>query len=157
MESPVVEIEVKAVLPTSGGSAVFLGNDAKIFVIYVDQTVGGAITMFMRGVPKERPQTHDLIGNLLIAFGSKVERVVINDYSDRIYYARLIISAENEISERKILEIDARPSDCIAISIQQDAPIYISEKVWEGVEDMSEVLRRMQESGGTPQDGSTLA
>ena len=48
----VLEIEVRAVLPTSGGCAVFLGNQEKVFVIYVDQTVGAAITMFMRSTPK---------------------------------------------------------------------------------------------------------
>ena len=56
-----VPLEVRVVLPTSSGSAVFLSNEEKTFVIYVDQSVGAAITMFMRGVQKERPLTHDLI------------------------------------------------------------------------------------------------
>ena len=46
----VIEVQVRAVLPTSGGCAVFLGNNDKVFIIYVDQTVGSAITMFMRDV-----------------------------------------------------------------------------------------------------------
>ena len=55
MSKPVVEVQVRAVIPTSGGCAVFLGNEEKVFVIYVDQSVGAAITMFMRGTQKERP------------------------------------------------------------------------------------------------------
>ncbi len=149
MESQFIEIEVRAVIPTSGGSAVFVGNEDKVFVIYVDQMVGAAITMFQRGIPKERPQTHDLLANILLALGAKVERVIINDLKDRIYFARLIIVAENEISERKIVEIDARPSDSIAIATQQKAPIYISSAVWEEVEDMSEVLRQIEEGSGS--------
>ncbi len=145
MEAGLLEIYVKAVIPTSGGSAVFIGNEEKVFVIYVDQTVGSAITMFQKGLVKERPQTHDLLANILLALGAKVERVIINDLKERVYFARLIIVAENEISERKILEIDARPSDSIAVATQQDAPIFISHKVWEQVEDMSEVLRRIEE------------
>ena len=48
MNKTVIEVQVRAVLPTSGGCAVFLGNNDKVFIIYVDQTVGSAITMFMR-------------------------------------------------------------------------------------------------------------
>ena len=82
MEKSVVEVEVKAVLPTSGGCAVFLGDDEKVFVIYVDQAVGAAITMFMHHTPKPRPQTHDLFADVLTALGAHVERVVINDYNE---------------------------------------------------------------------------
>ena len=154
-ESRFVEIEIKAVIPTSGGFAVFVGNDDKVFVIYVDQVVGAAITMFQKNIPKERPQTHDLLANILLALGAKVDRVIINDLKDRVYFARLIIHAENEISERKIIEIDARPSDSIAIATQQQAPIYISSKIWQEVEDMSEVLRQIEEGSGTaPEEAS---
>jgi len=151
----VLEIEVRAVLPTSGGCAVFLGNEEKVFVIYVDQTVGAAITMFMRSTPKPRPQTHDLIADILLALGAKVERVVINDFHDGVYYARLIISCENELQERKIVELDARPSDSMAMAIQQDAPLYISYDVWDEVEDMSEVLKKMEEQGMQDDDESS--
>jgi bifunctional DNase/RNase len=147
MSNDVLEIEVRAVLPTSGGCAVFLGNEEKLFVIYVDQTVGAAITMFMRSTPKPRPQTHDLIADILLALGAKVDRVVINEFNEGVYYARLIISAENELHERKIVELDARPSDSMAMAIQQHAPIYITRNVWDEVEDMSEVLRKMEERG----------
>ena len=83
MDKQVVEVEVKSVLATSAGSAVFLGNDEKVFVIYVDHSVGSAINMFLHGTPKPRPQTHDLFGDVLIALGAKVERIVINDFTDK--------------------------------------------------------------------------
>ena len=73
MNKTVIEVQVRAVLPTSGGCAVFLGNTDKVFIIYVDQTVGSAITMFMRETPKERPLTHDLMANIMMALGAKVE------------------------------------------------------------------------------------
>ncbi len=147
MEKSVVPVEVKAVLPTSGGCAVFLGDDEKVFVIYVDQAVGAAITMFMHHTPKPRPQTHDLFADVLTALGAHVERVVINDFNESVYYARLIIIAANELDQKKIVEIDARPSDSIALAIQQRAPIYIAEHVWRQVEDMSDVLKKMEERG----------
>jgi bifunctional DNase/RNase len=132
------------VLPTPNGVAVFVGNDDKVFVIYVDHSVGAAITMFLRGTPKERPLTHDLIASIFAGLGAQVERVVINDLKNSTYFARLFLRAENELG-KKILEIDARPSDCIALAVQQKSPIYVASKVFGAVEDMSEVLSRMSE------------
>ena len=141
MSRPVVEVQVRAVLPFNSGRAMFIGNEEKVFVIYVDESVGAAITMFMNNTPKERPLTHDLIANLLAAVGAKVDRVIVNDLKSETYFARLIVSAQNELFEKKIIELDARPSDCIALAIQQKAPIYVSREVWDEVEDRSDVLR----------------
>ena len=150
MNKSVVPVEVRTVLPFNAGRAVFLGNEEKVFVIYVDESVGAAISMFLNETPKERPLTHDLIGHLLAALGAKVERVIVNDLKSETYFARLIISAENEVFEKKIVELDGRPSDCIALAIQQKAPIYVSQEVWDEVDDMSDVLRKMEEEGLKP-------
>jgi len=147
MSKPVVEVKVRAVAATSGGCAVFLGNEDKVFVMFVDQSVGMAITMFMQGMKKERPLTHDLIANILRALGAKIERVIVNDLKRSTYFARLVLSAENESQQKKIIEIDARPSDCIAMATAQRAPIYVSLDVWDEVEDMTEEFRKMQEEG----------
>lgn len=144
MSKSVVKIEVKAVLPTNGGSAVFLGNEEKAFVIYIDDSIGAAITMAMRQVPRERPQTHELIAAMLKGLGAKVERVVINDMHEGVFFARIILSMENELHQRKIVELDARPSDSIAIATQVGAPVYVSDSVWDNVADMSEMLKRVQ-------------
>ena len=147
---PVIEIEVKAVLPTSGGSAVFMGNVEKVFVIYIDHAVGLAISMAMRGEAKERPQTHELIGSILAGLGAKVDRVIINHFADGVYFARLILIAENELYERKIVEIDARPSDSLALAVQAGAPVYLTKDVWEAVEDVSELYAKMEQQGFQP-------
>lgn len=150
---PVVQVEVKSVLATSAGSAIFLGNEEKVFVIYVDHSVGAAINMFLHGTPKPRPQTHDLFADVLTALGAHVDRVVINDFTDTVFFARLIIVAENELEERKIVEIDARPSDSIALAVQAGAPIYVANHVWESVEDMSIVLKKMQDANNEADEG----
>ena len=147
MSKPVVEVQVRTVAAVSGGCAVFLGNEDKVFVMFVDQSVGAAITMFMQGTQKERPLTHDLLANVLRALGARIDRVVVNDMKDGTYFARLVLSAENETQQKKIIEIDARPSDCIAMATQQLAPIFVSLDVWDEVEDMTEVLRKMQQEG----------
>jgi bifunctional DNase/RNase len=144
---PVIEIQVKAVVPTSGGCAVFLGNDRKVFVIYIDHGVGLAISMALRQETRERPQTHELIGSVLAGLGAKVDRVVINHFSDGVYFARLILLAENELYERKIVEIDARPSDSLALAVQAGAPIYLTREVWDAVEDVTELFNKMEKDG----------
>lgn len=146
MSKSVIEVRVRALIPTGSGCAVFLGTAEKVFVIYVDSSVGSAIGMFISGQEKERPLTHDLMALLLEAVGAKVERIVINDLKNGTYFGRLILSAENEIQQRKIIELDARPSDCIAMAAQQRAPIYVSEDVWNEVEDMTEVLEKIESS-----------
>ena len=145
MDKTVVPVQIRALIPTNAGCAVFLGNEEKVFVIYVDQSLGGAIGMFLSGADKERPLTHDLLGHVLAAVGAKVERVVINDLKNGTYFGRLILSAENELQQKKIIELDARPSDCMAMAAQQKAPIYVSGVVWEEVEDTSELLQSLQE------------
>jgi bifunctional DNase/RNase len=153
MSKSVVEVRVRALIPTGSGCAVFLGNEEKIFVIYVDPSVGSAIGMFVNGQEKERPLTHDLMALLLEAVGARVERVIINDLKSGTYFGRLIITAENEIHQRKIIELDARPSDCIALATQQRAPIYVSQSVWDEVEDMTDVLEKIQESQSSGEEG----
>lgn len=155
MKQAVVEIHVKALIPTGNGVAVFLGTNDKVFVIQIDAGVGSAISMFMSGQAKERPLTHDLMTMLLAALGARVERVVINDFQNGTYFARLIVVVENEIQQRKIIELDARPSDCIALATQQRAPIYVTDEVWIDAEDMSDVLDRLlQEKADEEKDES---
>jgi len=151
MDKTVVPVQIRALIPTNAGCAIFLGNDEKVFVIYVEQGVGAAIGMFLSGADKERPLTHDLIGHILAAVGAKVERVIINDLKSGTYFGRLILSAENELQQKKIIELDARPSDCMAMAAQQKAPIYVSGVVWEEVEDTSELLQSLQD--GQPPSG----
>ena len=147
MSKRVVEVQIRAIVAAEGGFAVFLGNQEKTFVIFVDQTVGAAIEMSLRGVRKERPLTHDLLANILRELGTKIERAVISDLKSGTCYARLVLTVENELKQKKIMEIDARPSDSIAVAIAQRAPIYVSLNVWEELEDMTEALRKLEAEG----------
>jgi hypothetical protein len=135
---------------------VFLGNDEKIFTIYIDQSIGAAISLYLNSAQKERPLTHDLLANVLTSLGAKVERIVVNDFRNGIYYGRLIITAENELQQRKIIELDARSSDCMAMAALQKSPIYVSSIVWDEVEDMTPLLERLQKGeGGEGAEGLT--
>ena len=91
----------------------------------------------------ERPLTHDLLAIILRAPGARIESVIVNDLKRGTYFARLVLSAENELQQKKIIYIDARPSDCIAMATQQGAAIYVSLDVWDEVRDMTEALPEM--------------
>ncbi|MEO8614003.1 MAG: bifunctional nuclease family protein [Luteolibacter sp.] len=143
-----VRVEPIALLPTQAGCAVFLGDGNKAIVFYIDPAVGASINASLSGQLPPRPLTHDLYLLTLEAFGAKISRAVIVRMEQEVYYARLILEAENEIMERKIIELDARPSDCLALVVRCGAPFYVVRELWDTLEDMSSVLAEMQENGG---------
>lgn len=142
MDHSVVQINVKGVMPTSNGCAVFLGNEAKTFVIYVDQGIGTAIQRAANDEQLERPMTHDLMMTMLDGLGAEVERMVINDVEESTFFARLIVSMENELGH-KIIELDARPSDSIVMALMAQKPIYVSQEVLDSVDDMTAILAKI--------------
>jgi bifunctional DNase/RNase len=146
MKQDVVPVQIRGILPANSGCALFVGNDDKVFVINVEPQMGAVIGMFLRDTPKERPLTHDLINRIFQGFSINVERVVITDLKNSTYFARIILQQQNEVA-RKIVELDARTSDCLALAAAQKKPIFVSAPLFEQVEDMSEVLEKMNESG----------
>ncbi len=150
MKNDVVPVQIRGILPANSGCALFVGNDEKVFVINVEPQMGTVIGMFLRDTPKERPLTHDLMANIFKGFGIAVERVVITELKNSTYFARLILSQNNEVA-RKLVEIDARPSDCLAIASAQKKPIFVSKTLFEQVEDMSEYLDKINEGGNDPE------
>ena len=140
-----VPVSIRGILPAHTGCAIFVGNDEKVFVIQVEHQMGKAIADFLKDASKERPLTHDLITYILNGFSISVERVVITELKNSTYFARLFLHQNNELG-RKLVEIDARPSDCLAIAAAQKRPIYVAAALFEAVEDMSEVLERINES-----------
>ncbi len=146
MNTDVVRVEVFGVFPTDQHTlAIFIGNDEKCFVIHVEPSVGRAIAMAMRGEHNERPLTHELIGYIFTAFDIKVERVVINALRSNTYFARVILRAQNEVHS-KVIEIDARPSDCIVLATQAKAQIYVSQEVWDETDDRTEELEKIKQA-----------
>jgi bifunctional DNase/RNase len=150
MKNEVVPIQIRGIVPANSGCALFVGNDEKVFVINVEPQMGQIISNFLREAPKERPLTHDLMQSIFKGFNISVERIVITELRNSTYYARLTLQQQNEIA-RKLVEIDARPSDCLALAAAQKRPIFVTQSLFEQVEDMSEVLDRINESGSEPE------
>lgn len=143
MKKDVVPVTIRGILPTNTGCAIFLGNDDKVFVIQVENNMGAVIGMFVQDTQKERPLTHDLMLNIFKGFSVSIERIVITEIKNSTYFARLTLLQENELG-KKIVEIDARPSDCLALAAAQKKPIFVNTALFAQVEDMTEHLQRIQ-------------
>lgn len=146
MKKDVLPVQIRGLLPAHQGVALFIGNEEKVFVIQVEQNIGAVIGMALRGAHHERPLTHDLIGHIFQGFGISVERVVITELRDATYFARIILRQDNELGS-KLVELDARPSDCLALAAAQKRPIYVTAELFHEAMDMSEVLTRIGEEG----------
>jgi bifunctional DNase/RNase len=151
MKNDVLPVEIRGIVPAQSGCAIFVGNSQKVFVIQVEHNMGAIIGMFLRDTAKERPLTHDLMNNIFKGFNVTVERVIITELKNSTYYARLILQQENELG-RKIVEIDARPSDCLALATAQKRQIYVSSSLFQQAEDMTEVLNQINDNTGEAEE-----
>src|SRR5580658_1544621 len=79
-----------------------------------------AIALALEGAPVPRPLSHDLMRNMLESLETTLEQVIIHDIKDSTFYAKLILRSDGELRE-----IDARPSDGIALALRMKAPIYV--------------------------------
>jgi bifunctional DNase/RNase len=85
-----------------------------------------AIDRRLKGIQTPRPMTHDLIDQIIENLGGKLEKIIITDLSNQIFYARLEISCNGQT-----VSIDSRPSDAIALAAATSCPIFVAEKVFD--------------------------
>ena len=153
MANDVIPVKIRGILPANSGCALFIGNDEKVFVIQVEQSMGLVIGMALRGTPKDRPLTHDLMGLVFQGFGIELERVVITSLKNSTFFARLILRQQNELGT-KLVEIDARPSDCLALASALKRPIFVTRSLFHDVEDMSDHLAGANEQEDASEEDS---
>ena len=142
--------------PTSGGTAVILGNEEKNFVMYVGVYEGGAILREINNEEPARPLTHELIAFLLAGFGIEVKRIIISGIVDNTFCATLVLEQKmldgdgEETGTRREVRIDARPSDCIVIALKTKSDIYVTREVMDKVKDISEEISALQQKENKP-------
>lgn len=112
-------------LPEGASPVVFLENEEeKVLPIYIGAAEAFSIQTALEDMPYPRPLTHDLVLKILEGLDSSVEKVLIDDLNDGIFFARLIIRKNGGV-----FEFDARPSDSIALAVRCKAPVYVSTDV----------------------------
>ena len=125
MEKIQVDILGLSNSPASGGAYALIlkeVNGNRRLPIIIGAFEAQSIALEMEGVKPPRPLTHDLIKSILDSLGSELAEITINELKDGTFYAKLSLDSQ---------EIDARPSDAIALAVRYGAPIFVSEKVME--------------------------
>ena len=92
--------------------------------IWIGAWEASAIAMRLQGLAAERPLTHDLFAAALDRLGVRVERVVINELTDETYHARIHLERDGVQ-----VEVDARPSDALALAVRAEVPIFAADEV----------------------------
>ena len=123
-----VEVSVESVrinLATSQRVVILKDAQADRYLfIWIANPEAYSIAMELQGTASPRPLTHDLLKTVIAELGGTLTSVIINDLSDDIFYARLVLDADG-----RHVEIDSRPSDAIALAVRMKAPIYVAENV----------------------------
>ena len=99
-------------------------KESRSLPIMIGENEAQAIMLALHGIKADRPLTHDLIGSIIGKTGNSVDRIVIGDMRDEIYYATIYMDGGR-------YSIDSRPSDAIALAMGMKAPIYVNDKLFE--------------------------
>jgi hypothetical protein len=108
------------------------GEEPRAFPIVIGLAEAAAIERRLMGQPPLRPQTHELLADVIEQLGYRLEKIVINDLKDHTFFARLHLKA-GENSTLKPVDIDSRPSDALALAAGSEIPIYVAEHVLEEI------------------------
>jgi bifunctional DNase/RNase len=115
--------------PATGGAYAILlkeidGN--RRLPIIIGQFEAQAIALEMEGIKPPRPLTHDLLKSIIDNLGGTVVEIIVNELRENTFYAKIVLDISGLTNE-----IDARPSDAIALAVRAEAPIYVTEAVME--------------------------
>ena len=124
-----IEVKIRALMmdPNSGTPIIILKdvNSETMLPIWVGAYEANAIALEIEKIAPPRPMTHDLLRNLIIELGMKVERVVVTSLRDNTFYAVIELTGGNGDPMR----LDSRPSDAIALALRADCPIFVDLEV----------------------------
>ena len=123
-----MELITVGMAPKGDGNVLILREveGERLLILGIGFAEASSIAMAAESIQSPRPMTHDLMLNLISRLGASLIRVVIHDMRGDTFIGQLDVDTENGI-----LEIDARPSDCIALAIREECPIFVSDVVLE--------------------------
>jgi bifunctional DNase/RNase len=118
-------IELREV--TQDGDDIAQKENGRSFPIVIGLPEAQAIERRLKGIAIKRPQTHDLLANVIEQLGGKLESISIHDLADHTFFASLDV----RLKDGQLVKIDSRPSDAIALGIAGNVPVYVAEHVLE--------------------------
>lgn len=124
-----IEVKIRALMmdPNSGTPIIILKdvNSETMLPIWVGAYEANAIALEIEKIAPPRPMTHDLLRNLIVELGFKVDRVVVTSLRENTFYAVIELSGE----KGEAMRLDSRPSDAIALALRADCPIFVDSEV----------------------------
>lgn len=131
MEEELVHIKFDKIMQSQAYTCIVLANEEKKFAIYTSISSGKFMQDYLTKTDRQRPSTHDLMNQIFRGLDIKVKQVVINDLKDdSIYFARIFLEQKRD-DMLHIIEIDAKPSDCISLALIHKVPIFCTRSVLE--------------------------
>jgi bifunctional DNase/RNase len=125
---PEVEMKIRGLMmdPVTNMPIVILKdvNGDSVLPIWVGIYEANAIALEIEKVSTPRPMTHDLIKNLLTGLDTRVHKVVVNELREDTFYAVIWLERDG-----RIISVDSRPSDALAIALRLDCPIFVEDEV----------------------------
>jgi uncharacterized protein len=130
MDTELIPITLSKIMQSKSYTVIILGTEEKRFAIYTDPSVGKNIQQYLTEEERPRPYTHDLISSIFRGLDVKPLQIVITDIEDTIYFAHLYL--QQKIGDQEvILEVDARPSDCLTLAVRDKIPIFCRKEIFE--------------------------
>jgi bifunctional DNase/RNase len=124
-----IEVKIRALMmdPNSGTPIIILKdvNSETMLPIWVGAYEANAIALEIEKIAPPRPMTHDLLRNLIVELGLKVDRVVVTSLRDNTFYAIIEMTG----GDGEPMRLDSRPSDAIALALRADCPIFVDLEV----------------------------
>jgi bifunctional DNase/RNase len=117
-------IELREVLDSPAGASAKNAPAPRAFPIVIGLPEAHAIERRLKGTVLKRPQTHELLANVISQLGGKLKSITISDLQDHTFFATLDVNSGGEM-----VHIDSRPSDAIALGVAENVPIYVEEHV----------------------------
>lgn len=126
---------------------------ARFLPIFIGPCEAEAITLGLQGTEVARPMTHDLLKGVIEQLGGTVEHIVISELKNDTFFARIVVDLRGES-----VELDARPSDAIALGVRLEVPIFVNDAVMEHAGQVpSSELEDESEGGDHPVDETKLS
>ena len=125
-----LELEIESIRvrqETQQRAVVLKVKDSDLYLpIFIGQFEVEAIRFKLMGVEVQRPMTHDLLGSIIGDLGGTIHSIVVSELKNDTFFAKIVID-----SNGTLIEIDARPSDALALAVRSEAPIYAEDEVVE--------------------------
>lgn len=130
MLTELIQLSFDKIMQTNTYTVIVLSAEGKRFAIYTEPNIGRILQMYLTDTERQRPLTYDLIDSIFSGLDIRLKQTVIYDVQDTIYFCKLFLE-QDRIDFTHILEIDARPSDCITLALMNDVPVFCTREVFD--------------------------